>query len=110
MKNVARLGSLPTMTDDADEQAAREKLERERARVSELISGLRSEGLDEEEASQSGDVAGFDTNQEDQGAEMIERETDLAILVYEAQGSLEAVWRYGSLSPSSRALWKVTGS
>lgn len=68
------------MTDHVDDQAARERLERERTRVSELISGLRSEGLDEEQSSQSGDVASFDANQEDQASEMAEREKDLAIL------------------------------
>ena len=38
------------MTDHVDESAARERLERERARVGELIAELRSEGLDEEQA------------------------------------------------------------
>jgi len=42
------------MTEQLDEGAARERLERERARVGELIAELRSEGLDEEQASQSG--------------------------------------------------------
>jgi RNA polymerase-binding transcription factor DksA len=68
------------MTENVDEAAARERLERERARVGELISSLRTEGLDIEQSDQSGDVASFDSNQEDQGAEMVEREKDLAIL------------------------------
>ena len=68
------------MTENVDEAAARERLERERARVGDLISQLRNEGLDVEQADQSGDIASFDTNQEDQGAEMVEREKDLAIL------------------------------
>jgi RNA polymerase-binding transcription factor DksA len=68
------------MTENLDEAAARERLERERARVGELISELRGEGLDIEQSDQSGDIAGFDANQEDQGAEMVEREKDLAIL------------------------------
>ncbi|MDQ1381650.1 MAG: hypothetical protein QOJ71_2369 [Actinomycetota bacterium] len=74
------VGIVLRMTENVDEAAARERLERERARVGELISGLRNEGLDTEQADQSGDVASFDSNQEDQGAEMIEREKDLAIL------------------------------
>lgn len=68
------------MTDHVDENAARERLERERTRVGELIAELQGEGLDQEQADQSGDIASFDTNQEDQGAEMVEREKDLAIL------------------------------
>ncbi len=68
------------MTDHVDESAARERLERERTRVGELIAEYRGEGLDEEQADQSGDIARFDPNQEDQGAEMVEREKDLAIL------------------------------
>jgi DnaK suppressor protein len=68
------------MNDHVDQQAARERLEGERARVGELISGLRGEGLDVEQADQSGDVASFDANQEDQASEMNEREKDLAIL------------------------------
>jgi DnaK suppressor protein len=74
------MGTLPAMTDHVDEQAARERLERERARVSELISDLRGEGLDVELSEQSGDIARFDANQEDQAAELNEREKDLAIL------------------------------
>jgi RNA polymerase-binding transcription factor DksA len=68
------------MTDQVDEQAARERLEGERARVGELISELRGEGLDVEISEQSGDIARFDANQEDQAAELNEREKDLAIL------------------------------
>jgi RNA polymerase-binding transcription factor DksA len=74
------VGNVPVMSESVDEAAARERLERERARVGELISELRGEGLDVEQSDQSGDVAGFDANQEDQGAEMVEREKDLAIL------------------------------
>jgi RNA polymerase-binding transcription factor DksA len=68
------------MTDDVDEDATRERLERERARVGELISELRSEGLDEEQASQSGDLTHYDQHPADQASEMFEREKDLAIL------------------------------
>ena len=68
------------MTDPVDEGAARERLERERDRVGELISELRSEGLDEEESAQSGDLTHYDQHPADQGSEMFEREKDLAIL------------------------------
>ncbi len=73
-------GYPAAMTDQVDAEAARERLERERARVGELISELRSEGLDVEQSAQSGDIARFDANQEDQAAELNEREKDLAIL------------------------------
>jgi len=68
------------MTDQVDEQAARERLEHERTRVGGLISELRGEGLDVEQSDQSGDIASFDANQEDQASELNEREKDLAIL------------------------------
>ena len=74
------MGNVLRMNENVDEAAARERLERERARVGELISELRGEGLDVEQSDLSGDVASFDANQEDQGAEMVEREKDLAIL------------------------------
>ena len=48
--------------------------------MGELISELRSEGLDEEEAAQSGDLTHYDQHPADQGSEMFEREKDLAIL------------------------------
>ena len=68
------------MTEQLDEGAARERLERERARVGELIAELRSEGLDEEQAAQSGDLTHYDQHPADQGSELFEREKDLAIL------------------------------
>jgi RNA polymerase-binding transcription factor DksA len=68
------------MNDHVDEQATRERLERDRARVGELIAELRSEGLDEEQAAQSGDLTHYDQHPADQASEMFEREKDLAIL------------------------------
>jgi RNA polymerase-binding transcription factor DksA len=68
------------MNDHVDEQATRERLERERARVGELIAELRNEGLDEEQAAQSGDLTHYDQHPADQASEMFEREKDLAIL------------------------------
>src|SRR4051812_3731843 len=74
------MGTLARMSDHVDEVAARERLERERERVGELIAGLRSEGLDEEQSSQSGDLTHYDQHPADQGSELFEREKDLAIL------------------------------
>ena len=68
------------MTENVDERAARERLERERARVGELIAELRNEGLDEEESAQSGELTHYDQHPADQGSELFEREKDLAIL------------------------------
>jgi RNA polymerase-binding transcription factor DksA len=78
--NSRRVGTLPGMTDQVDEPAIRERLEHERDRVGELIAELRSEGLDEEEASQSGDLTHYDQHPADQGSELFERQKDLAIL------------------------------
>jgi RNA polymerase-binding transcription factor DksA len=67
------------MTDfDADH--ARERLNHERDRVTELIAGLRSEGLDQEEADQTGELTHYDQHPADQGSETFEREKDLSIL------------------------------
>jgi len=63
-----------------DPDHARKRLEEERDRVSSLIAGLRSEGLDEEEAAQSGELTHYDQHPADQGSETFEREKDLAIL------------------------------
>jgi len=68
------------MTEQLDEGAVRDRLERERARVGELIAELRSEGLDEEQSAQSGDLTHYDQHPADQGSELFEREKDLAIL------------------------------
>ena len=73
------MGTLRDM-GDVDEAAVRERLERERDRVGSLIDGLRHEGLDEEEASNSGDITHYDQHPADQGSEVFEREKDLAIL------------------------------
>src|SRR5262245_20089695 len=68
------------MTQHFDEQQARQRLERDRDRVQELITGLRSEGLDEEEAAQSGELTHYDQHPADQASETFEREKDMAIL------------------------------
>jgi RNA polymerase-binding transcription factor DksA len=68
------------MTQQFDEQQARERLVQDRDRVTELIAGLRAEGLDEEEAAQSGELTHYDQHPADQGSETFEREKDLAIL------------------------------
>jgi RNA polymerase-binding transcription factor DksA len=63
-----------------DENQARRLLENERTRVEGLIADLRSEGLDEEESAQSGELTHYDQHPADQGSETFEREKDLAIL------------------------------
>jgi DnaK suppressor protein len=68
------------MNEHPDEAVTRERLEHERDRVGELISELKSEGLDIEQADQSGDLTHYDQHPADQGSELFEREKDLAIL------------------------------
>ena len=68
------------MSQSFDPAQARERLEHERDRVTELISGLRSEGLDEEESAQSGELTHYDQHPADQASDTFEREKDLAIL------------------------------
>jgi RNA polymerase-binding transcription factor DksA len=68
------------MTQNFDADAARDRLQFERDRVHGLIQDLQSEGLDEEEADQSGDLSHVPQHQGDQGSELFEREKDLAIL------------------------------
>jgi RNA polymerase-binding transcription factor DksA len=65
---------------DFDEAQVRKRLEEERGRVHGLIAGLRSEGLDEEEAAQSGELTHYDQHPADQGTDTFEREKDLSIL------------------------------
>jgi RNA polymerase-binding transcription factor DksA len=68
------------MTQDYDASQARERLAQERDRVTELISGLRSEGLDQEESEQTGELTHYDQHPADQASETFEREKDLSIL------------------------------
>src|SRR3954467_13729013 len=68
------------MSQTFDSDHARERLEHERNRVTELISGLRSEGLDEEESAQSGELTHYDQHPADQASDTFERGKDLAIL------------------------------
>jgi DnaK suppressor protein len=68
------------MNEHPDEAGRRERLEHERDRVGELIGELKSEGLDVEQAEQSGDLTHYDQHPADQGSELFEREKDLAIL------------------------------
>jgi len=73
------VGTLRVMTN-FDPGQARERLEHEKDRVSELIAGLRSEGLDQEEADQSGDLTHYDQHPADSASDTFEREKDLSIL------------------------------
>jgi DnaK suppressor protein len=68
------------MTQNFDETSARNRLESDRDRVNGLIENLRSEGLDEEEADQVGDLSHLPQHTADEGSELFEREKDMAIL------------------------------
>jgi RNA polymerase-binding transcription factor DksA len=68
------------MTQHFDPSQARRRLEEERDRVTGLIGDLRSEGLDEEEAAQTGELTHYDQHPADQASETFEREKDLSIL------------------------------
>lgn len=67
------------MTQNFDD-AARNRLQSDRDRVQGLIKDLRSEGLDAEEADNSGDLSHVPQHQGDQGSDVFEREKDIAIL------------------------------
>jgi RNA polymerase-binding transcription factor DksA len=68
------------MTQPVDPANARNRLEQERDRVSNLIAELRQEGLGEEESAQSGELTHYDQHPADQASETFEREKDLSIL------------------------------
>jgi RNA polymerase-binding transcription factor DksA len=68
------------MTQNFDDDAARNRLQSEQERVEGLIKSLRDEGLDQEEADQVGDLSHVPQHQGDQGSDLFEREKDLAIL------------------------------
>lgn len=74
------MGTFRVMNEQIDADAARERLERERERVSGLIAGLRDEGLNEEESAQVGELTHYDQHPADQASETFEREKDLSIL------------------------------
>ena len=68
------------MTQNFDDDAARNRLQSDQERVRGLIEGLREEGLDQEEADQVGDLSHLPQHPADQGSEVFEREKDMAIL------------------------------
>ncbi len=68
------------MSEHYDAAAARARLEAERTRVEGLVAELRSEGLDQEESEQSGELTHYDQHPADQASDTFEREKDLAIL------------------------------
>jgi RNA polymerase-binding transcription factor DksA len=72
--------TLSLMTQNFDDDAARNRLQSEQERVEGLIKNLRDEGLDQEEADQVGDLSHVPLHQGDQGSDLFEREKDLAIL------------------------------
>src|SRR5258708_36820752 len=74
------MDTLFAMTQNFDDDVARSRLQSEQERVQGLIKSFRAEGLDEEEADQSGDITHLPQHQADQGSELFEREKDIAIL------------------------------
>jgi RNA polymerase-binding transcription factor DksA len=74
------VGTLPNMTESNNAEHARERLLHERDRVTDLIAGLRSEGLDQEEAEQTGELTHYDQHPADQASDTFEREKDISIL------------------------------
>jgi RNA polymerase-binding transcription factor DksA len=68
------------MTQNFDADDARNRLHSEQERVQGLIQSFREEGLDDEEADQSGDLTHIPLHQGDQGSDLFEREKDIAIL------------------------------
>jgi RNA polymerase-binding transcription factor DksA len=68
------------MTQHYDETQSRDRLQHERERVEGLITGLRSEGLDQTEADQAGELSHYDQHPADTASDTFEREKDLAIL------------------------------
>jgi RNA polymerase-binding transcription factor DksA len=66
------------MTQNFEDDAARNRLQSEQERVHGLIHNLREEGLDQGQAD-SGDVSNLPDDQGDEG-ELFEREKDIAIL------------------------------
>ena len=73
MGNVLRMANI-------DDGVVRDRLEADRERVKGLIAGLRSEGLDENESDQVGELSHYDQHPADSGSETFEREKDLSIL------------------------------
>src|SRR5262249_35189203 len=67
-------------TQNFDSDEMRGRLEHERERVHGLIDSLRGEGLDVEEADQSGELSHYDQHPADTASDTFEREKDLAIL------------------------------
>jgi RNA polymerase-binding transcription factor DksA len=63
-----------------DDTAARERLTAERERVAGLIGEMRTEGLDESESDQAGELSHYDQHPADTASETFEREKDLSIL------------------------------
>ncbi len=103
------MGTLRAMTGELDESQARERLESERDRVSRLISSLRSEGLDEEESAQTGELTHYDQHPADQASETFEREKDLSILEGLEQELAEIEAALERLDDGTYGIDEVTG-
>jgi RNA polymerase-binding transcription factor DksA len=63
-----------------DDNAARERLVAEHQRLSAVIGEMRTEGLDQPEADQGGELSHYDQHPADTASDTFEREKDLSIL------------------------------
>ena len=97
------------MTQHFDEAAARRRLEAEKDRVHGLIQGLASEGLDQEEADQVGDIAHV-TDPADHASETFEREKDMAILANLERDLAEIEAALQRLDDGTYGVDEVTGA
>jgi RNA polymerase-binding transcription factor DksA len=76
---VRPLDTLFAMTQNFDDDAARNRLQSDHERVQGLIQSLREEGIDQGEADPSGALSNLPDEQGDEG-DLFEREKDVAIL------------------------------
>ena len=96
------------MTEHIDEDAARQRLEAEKERVSSLIQGFGGEGLDEEAADAVGDLAHV-SDPADQASETFEREKDISILEQLERDLAEIEAALQRLDDGSYGIDEVTG-
>jgi RNA polymerase-binding transcription factor DksA len=91
------------------DDAARQRLEAERARVNGLIGELRNEGLDQTEAEQAGELAHYDQHPADTASDTFEREKDLSILEQLEADLAEIEAALQRLEDGSYGIDEVTG-
>jgi RNA polymerase-binding transcription factor DksA len=94
---------------DFDDDAARNRLQTDRDRVHGLIGELRSEGLDQTEAEQAGELAHYDQHPADTASDTFEREKDLSILEQLEADLVEIEAALQRLADGSYGIDEVTG-